>query len=840
MLPIALLAAITADSPRPHLAAVHVEHAPTVDGRLDEAEWARAPAAGAFTQKLPRDGAAPSEATTVRILYDDDAIYVGVRCDQVGSPIVTRLTRRDRQVESDWVSINLDTRGDGKSALEFLVNASGVLVDGARSNDVDYSSDWDENWEAKTEVGAAGWTAEIRIPLRILRFAKKDVQSWGLQARRYISARQELDEWAYTPRSVAAEVSRYGKLDGLHGLEPRSAFELRPFALLRLRSRDATADTVGKGVDLMPSAGLDLKWHPSQDLTVDATANPDFAQVEADQVVLNLSTFEVYKPEKRPFFLEGADLVAPRTNFQLVYTKRIGRAPDLPQLRSSAQYTEQLVDLPEPGTIYGATKLTGRLSEHVSVGTLSALVGPNTVQVQSPSGDRARRVVEPLTAYNVLRLKRDIGENGHVGVLLTGVTRAEDTSAYVPSLDRPGQFVCPNRSRTVSLGQRCFHDAYAAAVDARLRKGDWVTSGQIVATAIERGPSRTLVDGSVVGAGDVAPAAEAYIGKEGGEHLRTWTWFGNAARKADFNDLGFMWRQNVRYMGGGFDYKTIEPFWVALETHHGMEVDGADNLSGLVLGRNVGAWAQWKFENFWEGRLRVGASARRFDDREVGDGTALERDAAVGVAGRVSSDPRAAVSFNLGAEYRAVRGGAYQVNTDGGITWRALPQLDIEVLPQVSIAKGEPRYATDGAITGAYLYAPLDAKNVSMTLRTTYTFAPRLSLVGYAQAFLASGHYGALSTASPSGLGSVVHLSDLRPATEGASSNPDFQQGAMNVNASVRWEYRLGSLLSLVYARTSYPKVVLGPQENGALDFHSIGRAPSVDLLYLKLSYFWG
>jgi hypothetical protein len=838
MFSLAFLAAVTTSGP--HLPATHVTSAPVLDGRLDEAVWKSAPQTGSFTQKLPADGAPPSEETNVRVLYDDDALYIGVHCAQTRTPIIPRLTRRDRQVESDWVSIDLDTRGDGKSALEFLVNASGVLVDGARSNDVDYSPDWDENWEAKTWVGDGFWSAEIRIPLRILRFARQDVQSWGMQARRYISARQELDEWSYIPRSVAAEVSRYGKLDGLKGLEPRTAFELRPFALLRVRSRDATVDTTGHGIDLMPSGGLDLKWHPSQDLTVDATVNPDFAQVEADQVVLNLSTFEVYKPEKRPFFLEGAELVAPRLGLPLVYTKRIGRNPDLPQLRASERFTEQLVDLPEPGTIYGASKVTGRLSEKVSVGTLSALVGENTVKVQAPNGDRTKRTVEPLTAYNVLRLKRDVGSNGHVGLLMTSVTRAEDTGAYVPSLDTPGRFVCPNQSATVALGERCFHDAYTMGVDARLRQGDWVTSGQVIATAIERGPARTLVDGTRIGAGDVAPAADFYFGKEGGKHVTTWTWFGNAARKVDFNDLGFMWRQNVRYAGGGMEYKTLDPWWETLETHTGFEVSAADNLAGLNIGRNGNVYTGWKFSNFWEARAQAGMNARRYDDREVGDGTALERDRQVWGRLRLISDPRAKVAFNTGVQYGSLPGGAYVASGDATVTWRVLPQLDIEVSPQASLAKGEQRYATDGAITGVHLYAPLEASNVSATLRTIYTFAPRLSLQGYAQAFLANGHYGALSVAPVSGLGTVVRGSDLRPSTEGPSSNPDFQQGAMNVNASFRWEYRLGSILSLVYARTQYPKVVLGQQETGALDFRSIGRAPSVDLFYLKLSYFWG
>jgi len=470
-----------------------------------------------------------------------------------------------------------------------------------------------------------------------------------------------------------------------------------------------------------------------------------------------------------------------------------------------------------------------------------------------PMSDVARHVltilaVDSADPYNIVRLRRDIGDNAHVGLLMTGTTRAEDIGAYVPTYDQSG-VVCPNQTHPdgtsdpliVSRGERCFHDAYVVGLDARLRRGDWVTQGQLVGTAIERGPTRKMLDGTKIGAGDVAPASDFYFGKEGGKNLVTWTWFGNAARKVDFNDLGFMTRQNTRYAGAGFDVRTLEPWGSTLETHQVLEVSGADNLSGLRLARDAALSIGWKFTNFWEARLSVGGRAQRFDDREVGDGTALERDASGFVRTRLISDPRAAVSFNVAGQMTTVRGGGYVATGDGIVTWRALPQLDIELSPQVSFSDGEFRYATDDNTSGAHLYGPLSGNNLSATLRTTYTFLPRLSLQAYAQGFIANGHYGALqkSIFDGAGPGQVVYLSQL-VVPAGPHDNPDFQQGAMNVNTSIRWEYRLGSVLALVYSRTQYPKVPLGDDQNGRLTLRSITTASAIDFVYLKLSYFWG
>jgi hypothetical protein len=236
----------------PHLRAVRTTTPPVIDGTIDDDVWRLAEASSHFTQRVPNDGAEPSDPTTVRVLYDDDAVYVAFDCPQSHSALTPHLTRRDRFVEVDSVQFDLGTRGDHTSAFEFYVSASGTLADSIRFNDTDFSSDWDENWEARTHIGETGWTAEFRIPLRILRFPTRAVQSWDFQANRYISSRQESDNWAYVPRSTAGEVSHYGRLDDLRGLEERTPIEFRPFVV---GERDGLLGVGRVGLEVAPDAG---------------------------------------------------------------------------------------------------------------------------------------------------------------------------------------------------------------------------------------------------------------------------------------------------------------------------------------------------------------------------------------------------------------------------------------------------------------------------------------------------------------------------------------------------------------------------------------------------------
>jgi hypothetical protein len=841
----------------PHLRAARTPTAPLIDGVLDDEVWKLAEPSGNFTQRVPNDGAAPSDPTTVRVLYDDDAVYVAFDCPQTHTPITPHLTRRDRIVEADSVQFDLGTRGDHTSAFEFYVNASGTLADAIRFNDTDYSPDWDENWEARTGITPTGWAAEFRIPLRVLRFRSREVQSWDFQASRYISMKQENDDWAYVPRSMAGVVSHYGRLDDLRNLEERTPIELRPFIVGELRRRDPTTSQLASGTDFKASGGLDLKWHPTQALTLDATFNPDFAQVEADQVVLNLTTYETYYPEKRPFFLEGIDALT--TPFQLLYTRRIGRVPDFPSLRTDAVNNEQLVDVPTPATIYGATKLTGRLGDKWSIGTIQAVTAENDVQVQLGNGTRVSRSVDPTSTFNVLRLKRDLGDNASVALMLTATTHAESTGNY--PLVAPGQgygfptsqsALCPGPNdltqvvtipvQVAPLG-RCFNDAYVGGVDWRWRApgGEWVTGGQVVSTVLERGPDRQVADGTVLKPGELGFGLKAYVNKEGGKH-----WIGSVntdleSTKFEINDLGYNQRANQIAGGGNVEYRNLEPSGPFLETHEAIYTGVTFDARGWLIGQGNYLSAYGRFRNFWNYYTDVHFRPTKFDDREVGDGSGLEREGRVGHELYLGTDSTKHVSLGVDQISEVIYDGLnLQGNAD--LNLRVMPQFDLDFLPTWQWTYGEPRFAEDGATSTQYLFGKLDAKAVGLTLRTTYTFAPRLTLQGYAQLFLASGHYTDFTqfNASASGPRPLIHVAQLLPYAASIPSNPDFEQGVLNVNVVLRWEYMLGSTLFLVYTRSQVPTTTLDPNEAGSLNLGAVGKAPASDIFLAKMTYWWG
>ena len=849
-----LIVLLAADVAAPHLPATRTTAAPAIDGAIDDEVWRPALPASVFTQQNPFDGQAPTESTTMRVLYDDEALYFAFDCRQVNADITGRLTRRDHDSESDWVWIQIDSRRDGKNAVMFAVNVAGVLADGATHDQTVSSWDWDENWEARTRRRADGWSAEMRVPLRVLRFESGlPDQSWGMQAGRYIAQRQETDIWAYSPRDVAGGVARFGSLDQLRALKPGGSIELRPFALGRLRRRDQAADIVGQGFDFSPTAGLDLKWHVTQDLTLDAAANPDFAQVEADQLILNLTNFETFLPEKRPLFLEGVEAFA--TPLTVFYSRRIGSAPMTPTLRTDAANnpSEKLVEVPETGVIYGAGKLVGRLGDW-TIGALSALTARNQVTVQdAATGLRTSRLAQPAMAFNVLRLKRELGRNAHLGVIGTGATGLYESTSSYPSLNPgdPGAMrLCPSGT-TVASGQRCFHDAYLGGVDGmwRSESGNYVIGGQLVESLIQGGPERSgataLRDGTTIRSGDHAPGGYLRIAKEGGKPIIWSAEYTGAGRKLDYNDVGFLPRQNLQQGKVSLGYRTLDPGRLTIDTTSALELDVRRNLDGLNLGQVLELNSRWRLLSFWTVFAAADLGSARFDDREIGDGSALERAAWIGGKVELASDPRRRFSFALGNQTQFIRGG-FASSSQATLTLHPMPQLEIDLMPQATYASGEPRFAyrASDPMTGAsYLgFGELLARSVGTTLRASYTFTPTLTLQTYAQFFLASGHFTDVGTL-PQNPGAQIRLTDLAARqTMMPVANPgatDFEEAALNVNVVLRWEYRLGSTLFLVYSRSQIPDVNLAMGQAADLRPAAVLRGSAVDVLLLKLSYWW-
>jgi hypothetical protein len=829
-----------------HLRAVRTEQPVTFDGRLDEIAWKASPSTSDFTQQSPDGGAAPSERTTLRVLYDDRALYVGFDCAHANTPIVGRLTRRDEDSESEWVSIEIDSRRDGRTAFYFAVNVTGVIMDGTLRDGPTggtSSTEWDENWEARTARTATGWSAEIRIPLRVLRFTPDlDVQDWGLSALRFIAVRQETDVWPNIPREVASPIAFFGRLDGLQHLDPGEPLELRPFGLGRLQRMGADPTIATSGFESGASAGLDLKLHVTPSVTFDGAVNPDFAQIEADQLTFNLNRYEIFYPEKRPLFLEGAEQFT--TPLGLFYSRRIGSSPATPTLVTTMSQTERFVRVPEAATIYGAGKMIGRVGDAWTIGALSVLASrnvyqvlPATVAAAAPTADAPPpvpepRVAEPLTMYNVLRLHRDIGDSAQIGIIGTLTSRFEQTGR---------SRACPSGG-TVDGADRCFRDAYVGGIDGLLRPraGNYVVSGQLVGGIVEHGQADVQLDGTTIGPGDGGLAGWLRVAKDGGSPILADVTYTGIGRRLTFNDLGFMLRQNLHEVKAGLELRFLVPGASMLERHARLDVTTQRSLSGLDLGTLVELSTWTRFRNFWYLRLALDGAPTHFDDRDVGDGTALERAGYGGAKLEVTTDALRKLSGALKADGR-VRESGFGLAAHVNLTVRPLPQLQLDLKPGFDYDRGEPRFTgqtTPVAPDALGIYGRLRAVSASTTLSVSYTFTPRLSLQTYAQLFLAAWHYTDFAVGAR-GYGRRARLDEMVPLMGAAPTQVDTEQAALNVNAVLRWEYRLGSTIYVVYSRSQAPALALREGEDAGLRVRDAGRVPAIDMLLVKASFWW-
>jgi hypothetical protein len=401
------------DSPRA-IHAVRIPMPPHVDGMLDEEAWKFAEPTSDFTQRDPEEGKPGSERTEIRVLYDDEALYFGCMFyDSEPEKIVARLTRRDNEIESDRASIRIDSYHDHQTAFEFTFNAAGVKVDILQYDDAQKEDDsWDPVWDVQTKVVDNGWSAEVKIPFRILRYrlSANGEQEWGINFLRYISRKQEEQRWAFTPKRQTGFISRFGHLRGLLNLPVPRQLEVLPFIVAKQRYEPQT-DLRQRRQSFLGDAGLDLRYGITPNVTLDLTINPDFGQVEADPAVLNLSTLETFYPEKRPFFIEGTQIIRFTTfggDFGpgMFYSRRIGRG--ISEHEVGVPPGGRIETLPQTATILGAGKLSGKTGGGFAFGVLQAVTNEEKAFVVDGVGNTSEQVVEPLAHYSIVRLKQDV------------------------------------------------------------------------------------------------------------------------------------------------------------------------------------------------------------------------------------------------------------------------------------------------------------------------------------------------------------------------------------------------------------------------------------------------
>lgn len=821
------------DDREKHYTARRTSEAPQIDGRLDDPAWAAARADGSFTQNFPDEGKPASQKTEVRVLFDNEALYIGVRCsDSDPAGIVERLTRRDRDTDADKITVDISSKNDRNTAYHFDINVSGVLEDGVRFNDTDYSGDWDGLWLGATSRDAGGWSAELMIPLKTLRY-EGGRSEFGFQVRRQLQRRQETDEWAYTPREARGEVSYYGVLDGLAGLHAARLFQIVPYLAGGLYERYNQAPYNGPA--LYGNIGGDLKLGLTSALTLDATINPDFGQVEADQVVLNLTTFEVFFPEKRPFFLEGVDIFA--TPIQLFYSRRIGRPPPVPN-----NYT---LEEPLPtGRIWGAVKLTGVVAPRLTIGVLDALTDSSSVVASLNGGPRIQLGLQPMSNFFVLRLKRDVGERSFIGFTATGVSRFEQPFEAAPNSGD----LCPDdpvaESGILPTPRRglCYHDAYAGGIDALVlsHSGEYGVKAHVAGSAIVGGPTRLIADGTTIGAGDGGVGMYASGGKMGGHFMLTGRYEGYSP-KFDINDAGYNRQANLHRLNLETGWRILKPVSILLEGNVFAGIVTRLSWSGDAVLQKTAYVNTWlRFRNFWTTYFELDYDLNHDDNRESHDGAIVERAGGWSICWFGKSDPRKRINIDGGACMSRVRWGQ---SFDGNyiIRLRPLPAIELDLIPHASWTYGDPRWydtLANANGTRTYLFADLESREFDTTLRGTYTFTPTLTLQAYAQLFIDGGHYGQTFSATKPGpaKGTRLPFSAFQPSGMPAGEAPDFRDGAINLNVVLRWEFKPGSTILGVYTH-SQTQVDYDPNEGiGRPSFTRFGNGAGTDLFLLKLS----
>jgi hypothetical protein len=849
--------AIAAEQPtpissrRPVLEATRLDgQAPRIDGLLDEDLWKRAAAATDFVQISPDEGEPASEKTEARAVYDDDALYIGVRAfDSDPEGILGQLTRRDQESFSDWVRVAIDSYNDQRTAFQFGVNPKGVKQDVYRYDDTRVDPDWDAVWDVETSIDELGWTAEFRIPYSQLRFPAAEDQTWGLQFTRSIARKSETAYWAPRSTQDSGTVSRYGELRGMDSIEPHGRLEIAPYTLGRLeRAPGDLTDPFYSENDTFASGGIDLKYGLSGNFTVDVTVNPDFGQVDADPARVNLSEFETFFPERRPFFVEGSNIFTFNIGDQdeLFHSRRIGRAP-----RRHPDSQGGYVNAPDVTTIQVAEKLSGKTSSGWTVGLLHASTAKESATVIPGEGSEYREAVEPPTQYSFARLQKDYRKGqSAVGVVATGVLRptdgAEAFSAHSNAVSGGVDFRHRFGDENYSVSGYALGSRVAGSTDAiaRTQRASSRYMHRPDADHLTYDETRTSLDGL---------SASANFSKVGGGFSRYWAGFRTRTPEFETNDVGFMGRADFVVAWGGIGYEHTFPSerlrrwdvrwhnWT-WRTYDGVRTSLGTRLSGgaqFLNYWNVSGGAAYGLGGFTTGMLRGGPKVRTDDSV---DGFA-----------RVSSDGRKDVQLtvNLNAR-RTPATESWSVNASPNLRWRAAGRARANVGGSFSKSVGATqwvkRISTDADY---YIFGRIARQTVSLTGRFDLSFTPELSLQVYAQPFVSAGRYsGFKQLADPLADDFVDRFTALRPdVVDGAYQtdvdadgepesidNPDFNSKQFRSNAVLRWEYSPGSRLFAVWSHGRQHFASDG-EFNLADDLGTLFDAQAENVFMLKLSH---
>jgi hypothetical protein len=806
-----------------------------LDGKLNEEIWQQAPAIEEFIQRDPAEGRPATMRTEARVAYDDNALYVAVRAhDSDASKIVGILTRRDQRSPSDWIRIVVDSYFDRRSAYEFGVNPVGVKTDRYYFNDGQSDDSWDAVWEVEVDRDSTGWRAEFRIPFSQLRFNNTTGGPVGFSVIREVGRLAETSSWPLLSRNASGFVSQFGELRGLRMSGAPKRFELMPYSVGKVDTRPVDAsDPLTDSPNAGGSIGLDLKYAVTPGLTLTATANPDFGQVEADPAVVNLDAFETFFPERRPFFVEGSGTF--RFNMDcndgnctgMFYSRRIGRAPQGSPNTIDGEYSTQ----PDSATIIGAAKLTGRVAGF-SIGALTAATARENAEIAGAlSVGHRSQTVEPLTGYTVLRARKEFNNQSSLGFMTTSTNRQLDSevsfladNAYAGGVDYDWRITPMYNVSGYFAGTHIKGNTDAIR---RLQESNVHGYQRTDADYVDVDPFATTLNGH---AGSIA------FGKISGESTRFSSFFGYKSPGFDTNDLGFMRRADEKSQSNWFQWRNFTPGKYVRTRNFNINQYQSWNFGGdrTFSGGNINS--HWTFVNYYSIGGGINADAAPFRDRVTRGGPGvLGNPSRLNLWYYANTDGRKALSFFFNGNHWTDNHNSSRHGIGPGFNWRATSSMSLNMGFWYNVNHDDSQWVTNESLANGsarYVFGRIDQKTLSINTRFNYTVTPTLSLQVYAEPFVSAGDYSNYKELVD---GRAEKYEDrYRPYAY--SGNADFNIRSFRTTNVLRWEYRPGSQLFLVWQQGKSDFQDYGDFRFGR-DFSGVFSAPSRNVFLIKFSY---
>jgi hypothetical protein len=838
---------------------------PRIDGALDDAVWSSTPAITDFVQKIPVEGATPSVTTEVRLLYDDHGLYVGARLLRSDAHAIrTSITRRDGDSDAEVFTISLDTYYDRRTAYSFSVSSGGVRGDAYHSQDSEDSgreAQFDPIWSAKTRVVSDGWIAEMHIPFSQLRFNAAAEQIWGMQLTRNVADKSERVQWVLIPVSAAGFSSHFGRLEGIAGIPPSRRLELMPYVAGELTYR-ANVDPANPFDDRTGARmGADLKVGLGPNLTLDGTINPDFGQVEADPAVVNLTAFETVFEERRPFFIEGNELLTGRGQSFIgrptwFYSRRIGAAP-----RGAAQ--GDFVDAPTNTTILGAAKVTGRLASGLSVGALAAVTPREYARTFHVANDSTgKSAVEPPSSFGVLRLQQEFGsQQSNVGMSLTHVNRWND--------DRGG------------LAQLLPNNAVAGGVDWKLRykQGMYEITGWVGGSHVEgdrralarlqrssahyfQRPDQDHVNLDTSRTSLSGTSMSLRLDKNAGRFTLGGIQISSRSPGFDINDAGQMRSGDDIDFNADIQLRDTKPNKFVRYYQFGTSAVAGWNYGGITQYTRYAQSAQATLHNFMRLTARAVLHRRSLSDDLTRGGPLMGTPNAYTLTASLASRANMPTTWSARTEYFRDEFDGWRWDLSSGITIRPASQWQASVDPTYSHSVESRQYvATRSGGSAAtfgqrYIFSFIERSTLSARFRLNYAFTPNLTAEGYAEPFAASGRFydfgelprprsRELRTYGAPGTGTTITKESDGSSTvrDGSASLTipalDFNRLSFRSNLVLRWEWRPGSTAFLIWQQSRQDFGAAG-ELISPRDLWDATRASGDNFFVVKVSYWLG